>query len=62
MSRREILKMGDERLLRIAEPVTAFDTPELHALIADMRETMAAVNGAGLAAPQIGVKIGRAHV
>ena len=55
MSRREILKMGDERLLRIAEPVTAFDTPELHALIADMRETMAAVNGAGLAAPQIGV-------
>jgi peptide deformylase len=47
--------MGDERLLRIAEPVTAFDTPELHALIADMRETMAAVNGAGLAAPQIGV-------
>jgi peptide deformylase len=42
-------------LLRIAEPVTAFDTPELHALIADMRETMAAVNGAGLAAPQIGV-------
>jgi peptide deformylase len=55
MSRREILKMGDERLFRIAEPVTAFDTPELHALIADMRETMAAVNGAGLAAPQIGV-------
>lgn len=55
MSRREILKMGDERLLRIAEPVVAFDTPELHALIADMRETMAAVNGAGLAAPQIGV-------
>ena len=55
MSRREILKMGDERLLRIAEPVAAFDTPELHALIADMRETMAAVNGAGLAAPQIGV-------
>ena len=55
MSRREILKMGDERLLRIAEPVTAFDTPELHALIADMRETMALVNGAGLAAPQIGV-------
>mgnify|MGYP003342105206 FL=1 len=55
MSRREILKMGDERLLRIAEPIAAFDTPELHALIADMRETMALVNGAGLAAPQIGV-------
>ena len=46
--------MGDARLLRVAEPVQAFDTPVLHALIADMRETMAAVNGAGLAAPQIG--------
>ena len=41
MTVREILKMGDPRLLRIAAPVTAFDTPELHALIADMRETMA---------------------
>ena len=49
--------MGDARLLRIAEPVTAFDTPELHTLIADMRETMVAVNGAGLAAPQIGVNL-----
>ena len=49
--------MGDARLLRIAEPVTAFDTPELHALVADMRETMAAVNGAGLAAPQIAVNL-----
>jgi peptide deformylase len=57
MTVREILKMGDERLLRLAEPVTAFDSPELHALIADMRETMAAVNGAGLAAPQIGVNL-----
>ncbi len=57
MTVREILKMGDARLLRIAEPVQAFDTPELHALIADMRETMAAVNGAGLAAPQIGVNL-----
>jgi peptide deformylase len=57
MSVREILKMGDARLLRVAEPVPAFDTPELHALIADMRETMAAVNGAGLAAPQIGVNV-----
>lgn len=54
MTVREILKMGDARLLRVAEPVQALDTPELHALIADMRETMAAVNGAGLAAPQIG--------
>ena len=57
MAIHEILKMGDARLLRIAEPVTAFDTPELHALVADMRETMAAVNGAGLAAPQIGVNL-----
>ena len=57
MTVREILKMGDDRLLRVAEPVAAFDTPELHALIADMRETMAAVNGAGLAAPQIGVNL-----
>ena len=57
MTVRDILKMGDARLLRVAEPVTAFDTPELHALIADMRETMAAVNGAGLAAPQIGVNL-----
>jgi peptide deformylase len=57
MSVREILKMGDARLLRVAEPVQAFDTPELHALITDMRETMVAVNGAGLAAPQIGVNL-----
>ena len=57
MTVREILKMGDARLLRVAEPVQAFDTPELHALIADMRETMAAVNGAGLAAPQMGVNL-----
>jgi peptide deformylase len=57
MSVRDILKMGDPRLLRIAEQVQAFDTSELHALIADMRETMAAVNGAGLAAPQIGVSL-----
>jgi peptide deformylase len=52
-----ILKMGDSRLLRVAQPVNAFDTPELHALIADMRETMAAAQGAGLAAPQIGVDL-----
>ena len=56
---REILKMGDPRLLRVAPPVAAaaFDTPELHALIADMFDTMAAANGAGLAAPQIGVDL-----
>ena len=52
-----ILKMGDARLLRVAEPVTAFDTPELHELIRDMFETMVAANGAGLAAPQIGVNL-----
>lgn len=57
MTVRNILKMGDARLLRMAEPVTAFDTTELHALIADMHDTMAAVNGAGLAAPQIGVNL-----
>lgn len=57
MAVREILKMGDPRLLRQAEPVTAFDTPELHALIADMFDTMHAANGAGLAAPQIGVNL-----
>lgn len=52
-----ILKMGDPRLLRVAEPVRQFDTPELHALIADMFETMAAAGGVGLAAPQIGVNL-----
>jgi len=57
MTIREILKMGDPRLLQIAEPVKAFDTPELHAIINDMRKTMMAVNGAGLAAPQIGVNL-----
>ncbi len=57
MTVRDVLKMGDARLLRMAEPVTALDTPELHALIADMHDTMAAVNGAGLAAPQIGVNL-----
>ena len=57
MAIHDILKMGDARLLRIAEPVTAFDTPELHTLVADMRDTMAAVNGAGLAAPQIAVNL-----
>lgn len=57
MTIRDILKMGDDRLLRVAEPVQTFDTTQLHALIADMQETMAAVNGAGLAAPQIGVNL-----
>jgi peptide deformylase len=57
MAVREILKMGDERLLRVAKQVERFDTPELHALIADMFETMQAANGVGLAAPQIGVDL-----
>ncbi len=57
MSVRAILKMGDPRLLRVAEPVTEFNTPELHTLIADMFDTMHAANGAGLAAPQIGVNL-----
>ena len=54
---REILKMGDERLLRVAPPVQQFGTPELRALIADMQDTMKAASGAGLAAPQIGVDL-----
>jgi peptide deformylase len=52
-----ILKMGDPRLLRVAQPVTTFNTPELHRLVADMLETMTVANGAGLAAPQIGVDL-----
>ena len=54
MTVREILKMGDERLLRHAQAVTEFNTPELIEGIADMKETMIAASGAGLAAPQIG--------
>ena len=57
MAVHEILKMGDPRLLRVAQPVRAFDTPELHALVADMFDTMEAARGAGLAAPQIGVDL-----
>ena len=57
MTIREILKMGDARLLRVAPPVTVFDTDELHLLISDMFETMRAADGAGLAAPQIGVDL-----
>ena len=57
MAVREILLMGDPRLLRVAQPVTAFDTDELHLLVSDMLDTMHAANGAGLAAPQIGVDL-----
>ena len=52
---RQVLRMGDPRLLEKARPVETFNTPELHALLADMRDTMAHFDGAGLAAPQIGV-------
>jgi len=55
MAVRHVLKMGDPLLYRKAEPVKGFKTPELDALVADMFDTMAALNGAGLAAPQIGV-------
>jgi peptide deformylase len=57
MTIREILKMGDPRLLRVAQPVTAFDTDEIHRLVSDMFDTMRAADGAGLAAPQIGVDL-----
>ena len=57
MTVRDILKMGDPRLLRVAPPVTQFDTDELHLLITDMLDTMHAASGAGLAAPQIGVDL-----
>jgi len=57
MAVREILKMGDPRLLRVAQPVTEFDSDALHLLISDMLDTMHAANGAGLAAPQIGVDL-----
>jgi peptide deformylase len=55
MAIRPVLRMGDARLLQRAEPVSSFGSEELRALLADMRDTMQALNGAGLAAPQIGV-------
>jgi peptide deformylase len=55
MAIREVLKMGDPRLLQVSEPVRKFGTPELEDLLTDMRDTMHHLNGAGLAAPQIGV-------
>jgi peptide deformylase len=57
MAVRDILKMGDPRLLQIAKPVPAFDTDALHLLITDLLDTMRAEDGAGLAAPQIGVDL-----
>ena len=55
MAIKTVLKMGDASLLQVADRVEEFDTPELHSLIQDMHDTMAAENGAGLAAPQIGI-------
>lgn len=52
-----VLKMGNPRLLKRADAVTEFDTHELHELVSNMTETMRALNGAGLAAPQIGVAL-----
>ncbi len=52
---RPVLRMGDPRLLQRAAPVIRFDTPELHMLIQDLEDTMRAKNGAGIAAPQIGI-------
>lgn len=52
-----VLKMGDPRLLQPARRVERFDTPELEELLRDMQDTMAALNGAGLAAPQIGADL-----
>jgi len=57
MAIRSVLRMGDPVLLQKAEAVKAFNTPELHALIQDMEDTMAHMNGAGIAAPQIGVSL-----
>ncbi len=55
MAVRPILRIGDPRLREVSAPINEFDTPELHELVHDMFDTMAAADGAGLAAPQIGV-------
>jgi peptide deformylase len=57
MAIKPVLRMGEPLLFAKAEPVARFDTPELHALIQDMHDTMAQMNGAGIAAPQIGVSL-----
>lgn len=57
MAIRPVLKMGEPLLWQVAAPVSRFDTPELDALVRDLRDTMEAQNGAGLAAPQIGVSL-----
>ena len=57
MAIKPVLRMGEPLLFAQAKPVTAFDTPELHALIQDMQDTMESMNGAGIAAPQIDVSL-----
>ena len=57
MAVRLVLRMGDPRLLEVSRPVERFDTAELRELLTDMQDTMHALNGAGLAAPQIGVPL-----
>ena len=57
MAIKTVLRMGEPLLLQKAQPITAFNTSELHALIEDMQDTMQAMNGAGIAAPQIGVSL-----
>lgn len=57
MAIRTVLRMGDPILLQKAAPVEKFDTPELHQLIQDLEDTMAHMNGAGIAAPQIGESV-----
>jgi peptide deformylase len=57
MAIKPVLRMGEPLLLAKAEPVGQFDTPSLHALIQDMQDTMQSMNGAGIAAPQIGVSL-----
>jgi peptide deformylase len=55
MAIRDVIKMGDPRLLAVSQPVAEFGSPELENLLTDMQDTMRNLNGAGLAAPQIGV-------
>lgn len=57
MAIKEVIRMGHPLLLQVAKPVAHFDSPELHALIADLEDTMLSMNGAGIAAPQIGVSL-----
>ena len=57
MAAKTVLRMGEPTLLAVAEPILEFDTPELHALIQDLEDTMLSMNGAGIAAPQIGISL-----